>query len=245
MFLLGAVAGLIDSMAGGGGLITLPTLAIALGPGALAIGTNKIPGTVGALTALWVYARRKHLSWRIGILFAGCVGAASFFGSLVTPHLPPRFFHWFLAASCPLILWIVFSRDVWIRSDLAHAPKTDVSRRAVAIAGLACGFYDGAWGPGGGTFMLLSLILWAKLPLLPALAASKLANSASAATSLAGYSWSENVAWREGLVIAAGVATGAYVGANYASEKAARVVRPTLAVLAVLLLIRVLMDSAR
>src|SRR5947209_5901322 len=102
LLLLGAglLAGFIDSIAGGGGLVTLPTLILIVGPGAQAIGTNKIVGSVAALVALGVYARAGHLQWKRSAAFAFWIGVGSFCGSRVSPLIPPEFFKWLLLVTC-------------------------------------------------------------------------------------------------------------------------------------------------
>jgi uncharacterized membrane protein YfcA len=116
---------------------------------------------------------------------------------------------------------------------------------AVVLSGLACGFYDGVWGPGSGTFMFLSLLFVAKLPLLPSLAAAKLANSASAITSLVSYAAAGHVHTHQGVVMAVGTIAGGYMGARQASASAARVVRPVLAIVVLLLMVKLLADAFR
>ncbi len=237
LIITGLIAGAVDSVAGGGGLITLPALSIVVGAGVVAIGTNKIVGASAAAMALWVYSRRVQLPWSTGFAFAAWIMAGSFGGSRVSPYLPPQAFTWFLVCSYPIILWTIWQKDLWIEDATKNGPKV-ASRRTtfmsqwltprIILAGLACGFYDGMWGPGGGTFMLLALLLVAKLPLLPAIAASKLANTFSASTALMSYGLQGYVRPTTGLWMAAGTLLGAYIGARFASKKAALVVRPLL-----------------
>jgi uncharacterized membrane protein YfcA len=236
--LVGLVAGFIDSIAGGGGLITLPTLTLMVGPGAHAIGTNKIVGALGAATALWVYSRKRPLVWRRTLLFSLCIAIGSWTGSLCTPHLPPSAFRFLLIFTCPLILWLTWRRDLWIKKADPHSNLIRPSR--VILAGLACGFYDGAWGPGGGTFMLLGLLFAAHLPLLEALAASKFANTVSASTALVSYASGGFVHWKEGFWVASGMIMGAFIGARFASRQASKIVRPVLVLVVGLLIIKLI-----
>ena len=241
----GLVAGFVDSIAGGGGLITLPSLMLVVGAGAQAIGTNKIVGATGALVALCVYARRGHMDLSRSIAFAGWIGVGSLLGSRVSPLLPVAAFPVLLGVTCPVLLWIVWRKDLWLshREPTAQPPPSGWARLgspAVVAAGLACGFYDGAWGPGGGTFMFLSLHFFVQLPLVTALAAAKRANRASALVALASYAQGGYVRWSSGVTLAIGVALGALVGARSASVHAQRIVRPGLAVVAVLLLLKIL-----
>ena len=140
--------------------------------------------------------------------------------------------------SCPLLLWVVWRKDLWIENAVVPKRAAWIAPALVVVSGFGVGFYDGIWGPGGGTFMFLSLLFFVKMPLLPALAASKFANTVSAATSLASYAQQGYVHPTEGLIMAAAVTIGAYVGATLASQRASRVVRPVLALVAVLLAIK-------
>ncbi len=245
--LAGFLAGVIDSIAGGGGLITLPSLMLVLGAGPLAVGSNKIPGLLAAVSALVVYWRAGHLWIKTGLAFSAALFLGAWAGSQASPHLPSEAFKLLLLISVPLVLAVVFSRPLWMRRVEAHQNHSDVLSRSATIRlgvlGLGVGFYDGAWGPGGGTFMFLALLFGAKIPLLPAIATAKLANSSSAGASLINY-------WRQGLVspvegvsVAVGSILGAALGARLARHSAEKVVRPALVVISVLLLLRVFSGS--
>lgn len=243
---IGALSGFIDSIAGGGGLITLPAFTLALGPGPDAIGTNKIGATVGAAVALWVYYRKGHMDIRKSIVFALWIGAGSLLGSLVSPLLPKWIFTYILLVTCPVILWVVWRKDLWVQKELhEHHHRSRLNVRflgdlRIILPGLVCGFYDGVWGPGGGTFMFLSLLFFARLPLFTALAASKLANTCSALVALSSYAARGYVHWQEGVFVALGIAGGAFIGANFATKNSAKVIRPVLVVVVGLLVLRLL-----
>lgn len=235
---VGLIAGTIDAIAGGGGLITVPALMLAVGPGADAIGTNKIAGVCAAFSAMLVYRQKQPMNWRVVIEFAISVAVGSFAGSQVSPLLPPQAFRWFLVLSGPVILAIVWNRNLWI--GISRREGLNPKPVRIVIAGIACGFYDGVWGPGGGTFMLLSLLFFGDLPLIAGLVTSKFANTVSASSALIGYAWKGHVHWFLGLSLGAGACIGAWIGARFASERTAQVVRPALALVVALLLVRVL-----
>ncbi len=241
--LAGMVAGLVDAVVGGGGLITLPSLMLVLGSGPLAVGSNKIPGTLAALSALLVYWRGGHLWARTGAVFSAALFVGAWCGSVASPRLPAEAFKGLLLVSVPLVLGVVVSRPIWMRRVEAHEQKSDVlTRRSVlrlSVLGGLVGFYDGAWGPGGGTFMFLALLFGAEIPLLPAMATAKLANVTSAGASLISYSLQDLVSPVEGLAVASGAVVGALMGARLARRAATQLVRPALVAISVLLLLRV------
>ena len=241
--LTGLCAGFIDSIAGGGGLITVPFFTLFFGPGPHAIGTNKMSATVGATMALAVYFRKGHMDAKRSWIFAFWVGLGSLLGSRTAPLVPLQAFKWFLVVSCPLILWIVWNKDLWVDQELkAHTHPNRkwhfLGEPKVILSGLLCGFYDGIWGPGGGTFMFLSLLFFAKLPLFAAIAASKLANSCSALVAVISYASGGYVHFAEGAAMACGVGVGAFCGAQFATKRATRVIRPVLAIVAGLLVLK-------
>lgn len=236
----GILAGLIDSIAGGGGLITVPSLVLVLGHGAPSIGTNKLAASLGVAVSFLVYMKAGHFKARSAVPFALTAGLASLAGSFVTPHVPPIIFPWLLLLTCPLVLLVVWKKNLWLKE---HPPNTRKAHRIwIFLAGAIVGFYDGLWGPGGGTFMFLALVFLAKLPVLESLAASKLANLVSATTSLTGYASQGYVHLPEGLLLASGMVVGSLIGANFASKNADKVVRPALLVVVILLLTKVLSE---
>ena len=239
LLIAGLAAGFVDSIAGGGGLISLPSLALAIGPGPASIGTNKIAGTAAALVALAVYARKGHFDFKRSLVFAIFVGLGSFAGSRISPLIPTAYFRWFLLLTCPLILWVVLKKDLWIEKEIDPAAPVLAFKSVQPIlwlTGLACGLYDGIWGPGGGTFMFLSLFFVAKFPLLGALAAAKFANTCSAGVSLLSYAHQGFVQWHYGIAIGIGISIGAFFGSQCATKKAAQLVRPVLVILVLLLM---------
>ena len=238
------LAGFVDAIAGGGGLILLPALSIVVGAGPSAIGTNKPAAVAMAAIALVVYARRGHLNLRLSGAFALMLAVGALIGSRLALLIPLGVFPWLLAIACPVLLYVVWQKDFWLPRDAAHptsAPRPLAP--SVILSGLVCGLYDGAFGPGAGTFMFLSLLFFAHLPLLSSLAAAKLANTASATVALASYAESGHVHWRLGVIAAVGALIGGYLGARQASERAARIVRPTLVVVVALLVLRIVTEE--
>ncbi len=238
----GLIAGLIDSIAGGGGLITVPLLSIVIGPGATAIGTNKVAAVASSLAALLIYFRNGHVSIRGNRRFALIVGLTAGFGALSSPLIPPETHRWLLIVVCPLLLFVVIRKDLWLNKPQRekNASSDKPQQWIFWMAGAACGFYDGIAGPGGGTLMFLSLFLLARLPILAAMATAKVANLASASVSLAAFASTDHVVWPKGMVVAIGISVGALIGAGFASKNAAVFARFALVVVASLLLLRLI-----
>lgn len=229
-----AVAGFIDSIAGGGGLITVPVFSLLLGPGAAAIGTNKIVATFVTLAALIVYARKGHFQWKSSRYFVLGILLGTFFGARVAVFLPVAWLKYFLTASAPVILFFTLRKDSFVSREAAKAPDLKLFLIALPI-----GFYDGVYGPGGGTFMFLALNWFGGMPLLQAIAVSKLANFVSASGSLAAYAASGVVHWGLGLQFVPAIVAGGVLGSSLASQKAKSIVQPILVVVVLLLLARI------
>ncbi|MDD4974451.1 MAG: sulfite exporter TauE/SafE family protein [Bacteriovorax sp.] len=234
---MGFLTGLVDSIVGGGGLISLPTLSIAIAPGAHAIGTNKIVGSTGALIALIVYAKKGHLRWKEGLSFCLVCAGGSFFGSSLAPFVPKDFFRYLLLVMCPVILYIVWNRDRFFkeREDFVK-PHYFI----FFLSAFSSGFYDGFFGPGGGTFMFLGLFLGTGYPLLPSIAISKMANTFSATTALMTYSHNGYVHWKEGFIMSTGMVVGSFIGATYATKNITKIIRPMLTLIVVLLMLKLI-----
>ncbi len=238
LFFTGLVAGVIDAIAGGGGLITLPVLSLYLGPGAYAIGANKIVGTMASFAALMVYLRHGKLPWKKGIAFLISISIGSFFGSSVNPYVPAKYFIYLMLFICPVILILVWKKErlFKVKTDHVHSVKNFI------LSGLLCGFYDGFFGPGGGTFMLISLLFLTDLTVIESLALSKLANTISAGTAFVTYYVNGYVNVQVGLIMGVGISIGALIGASLAGKKAQTVVRPVLMFITTLLFFRLLKE---
>jgi len=237
----GVLAGFVDSIAGGGGLITVPVFTLILGPGAEAIGTNKVVAVVATAVALFIYRRGGHVTLRGNWIFAGVVGGGAICGAWSSRFVPPEAYKWLIILVAPFILWIVFRKELWIKraiKDEHPAPNP----RLLLLAGVLCGFYDGIAGPGGGTLMFLSLFVLARLPLLTSMATAKIANVASSSLSLLTYALTGHVVWNTGAVMAVGVAVGAAFGARMAIRNAAVIARFALLVVSSLLILRLILS---
>ena len=236
--LLSFLAGLIDSIAGGGGLITIPMWTIVLGPGAHVVGTNKIGALLACVMALFIYTRKHPLPWRQGLPFLIAISIGSLIGSQITGLVDQKIFTWMLLAMCPVVLWLVWSKE----RLFAERPNVPARPSQFILAGFLVGVYDGFFGPGGGTFMLLALLGFTHMPLMSALALSKLSNTLSAASSLSGFALQDLVHWKWGFFGSIFITMGAFVGAQLASRKAVKVVRPALTIVVVLLMSKLLWD---
>lgn len=242
MVLGGFVAGFIDSIVGGGGLITVPLFLLVLGPNASAIGTNKVAAVAAQLAAFVVYFQNQQVDRTSGRAVFVITATGAIFGALLAPRLPPEFFKWFLLVVTPAVIALVFTKSIWLR-----APDNPPKPRLALLGSFGAGFYDGVAGPGGGTMMFLSLFLIGGMPAALAMGTGKLANLGSALTSLVTYGLQGEVRWILGALVAVPIATGAWLGAKFATRlregesleaRARDVSRAALVVVSLLLLVR-------
>jgi uncharacterized membrane protein YfcA len=132
------------------------------------------------------------------------------------------------------VLWVIWNKQAFLSDLKDHAKRSPL---ALILAGAAVGFYDGFFGPGGGTFMLIGLIWGVRLPLFEALMLSKLANTLSAGVSLISYGIQGFVHPKFGIIMAIGMVSGGYMGARLASKRAEKVVQPVLVLVVSLLMV--------
>lgn len=219
------VAGIIDSIAGGGGLITVPALMLAGVPPVQALATNKVQGAFGAGTAAWSYARSGLVDLRGQLPDAALAFAGSVLGALLVSVVPTDG----LRFALPVIL-------VAIALFFAFKPGLDDTDRVQRLRPLGftlliaplIGFYDGLIGPGAGAFYMLGFVLLAGHGILKATAHTKLLNFASNLGGIAAFATVSNPLWLLGLAMGVAQIAGALVGARLALRVGARVIKPLL-----------------
>ena len=225
LLLFGAalVAGFVDSIAGGGGLVTLPALLLAGAPPAVAIGTNKAQGIWGAGAAALSYARGGHVDLRAQAPVALVAFAAAVAGALLVLVVPVDA----LRAALPFVLIgvaLFFALKPGL-DDLDRARRLSPAAFAALPVPLIAA-YDGLLGPGAGSFYLIAFVTLAGMGVLRATAHTKLLNFASNAGGLAVFALTGALWWKVGLLMAAGQVAGAVVGSRLAMRAGARLIRP-------------------
>ncbi|MCK0126429.1 TSUP family transporter [Gelidibacter sp. F2691] len=241
LFLLAAgfVAGFIDSIAGGGGLITVPALLLAGVPPVTALATNKVQGLFGAGMAAITYARKGHVNLRRQLKPAAFSFIAALLGALSVNALPVDLIRWVL----PVLL-------VGIAIFFALKPGLDDTDRhqrlspAVFTLTFAplIGFYDGLLGPGAGAFYMLAFVAMAGHGILKATAHTKLLNFASNVGGLAGFLIVLSPLWAIGLAMGAAQIAGAYVGSSLASRIGSKLIKPLLVIASSAMAVKLIAD---
>jgi uncharacterized membrane protein YfcA len=234
------IAGFVDAIAGGGGLITVPALMLAGLPTVQVLATNKLQGSFGAGTAALSYARAGHVDLRRQwpMALGACLAAA--IGAVAASHVPDQF----LRMVMPVLLLAIagyFALKPGLDDRTRRRRITPLVFGAVFVPVIAA--YDGFLGPGTGSFLMLGFVLLAGQGLLAATAQTKLLNFASNIGSLAVFALSGAVLWKVGLVMAIGQTFGALIGARVAMWRGARVIKPLLIVTSTALALRLIWQN--
>ena len=239
--LLGAaafLAGLVDAVVGGGGLIQLPAI-FSLFPKevpATLLGTNKLASVFGTTTAAVNYARRVRVAWSTAAPAAVAAFVLSFAGAWTVTHVPADFVRFLL----PFVL-VAVAVYTFKKKDFGsvHAPvHSGMTERWFAVGiGAAIGFYDGFFGPGTGSFLLFLFVRFFGFDFLGASAAAKVVNVACNVAALIWFGYSGHLIWQLGMLMAACQICGSLVGTRLAIKHGSAFVRKLfLAVVSLLIL---------
>lgn len=242
LFLLAAsfFAGFIDSIAGGGGLIQLPALLIGLPKSETAevLGTNKLSAVFGTTTAAALYRKQIKPDPKVLIAmgvpaFVGSAGGAVLASKIPTSSMRPMV----------LVLLIIVAIYTWFKPDLGkfenlrHLPKRRV--QIAAFAGVVIGFYDGIFGPGTGSFLMLILVASLGYAFITASAIAKVVNVATNVGAIMVFGINGAVIWQIGIILGVANITGAVIGARLAIKGGSTLVRKVFLIVTVALIVKV------
>lgn len=211
------LAGLIDAVVGGGGLIQLPALFSTLPnvmPATL-LGTSKLAGVWGTSAAAIGFARRVRVQWSTAAPAAIAAFGFAFLGALTVTRIPPDF----LRRLLPFVL-VAVAIYTFKRKDFGslHAPAHIGAREKIfaVAAGSAIGFYDGFFGPGTGSFLVFVFVRFFGFDFLGASAAAKVVNVACNIAALLWFGFSGHLLWKVGLFMAVCNIAGSLIGTQLA-----------------------------
>ena len=242
LFLLSAsfLAGFVDSIAGGGGIVQLPALLIGLpnSPAAEVLGTNKLSAVFGTTTAAALYRKQIKPDPKvlIGMAIPAFFGSAA--GALLASRIPT-------SSMRPMILVLLIAVAIytWLKPDLGklenlrHVPKQRI--QIGAIAGAVIGFYDGIFGPGTGSFLMLILVATLGYAFITASAIAKVVNVATNVGALIVFGINGAVIWQIGIIMGFANITGAIIGSRLAIRGGSTLVRKVFLVVTIVLIVRV------
>ena len=234
------LASFVDGVAGGGGIISVPTYFLAGLPAHLALGTNKLSSCIGTTVSTARFIRGGYVDWKLGVpsILLALVGAH--LGTRLQLALDERYLQWLLILVLPLVALVVLRQK-----KLPEEPgEIDRGRQAAIVwgASFVVGAYDGFYGPGTGTFLILIFCQLGKMDLRTASGNVKLVNLASNIGALATSLMSGKVFIVLGLIGTAGSIAGHWLGAGLAIKDGSKIVRPIILLVLALLAVKVVSE---
>ena len=233
------LAGFVDAIGGGGGLISLPAYLFAGLPIHQAIATNKLSSSCGTALSTGRFLKNGLVNLKLVLPAVAAAFAGSFLGARLSLTVSEDVMKYVLLAVLPVTAFVVLNRHLF--GDGGGKAKAD--RRTVTVcilSALVIGMYDGFYGPGTGTFLIIAFTVFAKMAVPAANAQAKVINLTTNITSLAVFLLSGQVVLLLGLAGAACNMAGNWFGSGLAITKGAKIVRPVILIVLAILLIKIL-----
>ncbi|NPD14053.1 TSUP family transporter [Xinfangfangia sp. D13-10-4-6] len=240
LMLAAFIGGFIDSIAGGGGLITVPALLLAGLPPVEALATNKLQGSFGSGTAALTYARAGHVNPAAQLPMAAISALAAGAGAMIAHLLSAEL----LRIIMPVVLIAVAAFFAFRKglSDNDRVQRMKPAVFALTVVPLVAA-YDGFFGPGTGSFFMMGFVLLAGYGILKATAHTKMLNFASNLGSLAVFIPTGSVLWMVGFAMALTQTLGAWLGAKLAMRIGAGLIRPILVITSTAMALRLIWQA--
>jgi uncharacterized membrane protein YfcA len=233
-------AGFVDSIAGGGGLLTVPALLAAGLPPVSAIATNKLQSVFGTSSATYAFARRGHVDFRAAAIPALGSFLGSMAGAVVLQSISPHI----LSGVMPLVLIVIAGYFLLSPKISELESHRLLGPLPYALVAAAIGFYDGFFGPGAGSFFAISMVALMGMGIIRATGHTKLFNAASNLGALSLMAAGGHIVWSLGLAMAAANIAGAQLGSRSAMRFGAKLIKPLLATISVVMAVKLLLDPA-
>lgn len=207
----GFIAGYIDSIAGGGGMIQVPVLLYSGIPPVFVLATNKMASLFGTLMATIKYFLSKKISMKIvSIAIIPCL-IASYIGSKLVMYIPDEIIKWAILVAIPIALFFLLKKSKDIKEE-----DTKLTNKNIVLATAPIGFYDGILGPGTGTYMTIAMKKFLHIDYIIATASTKPLNLATNVGSAIAFVMAGKVLWMIAIPMAIANMLGSYVGTHFA-----------------------------
>lgn len=232
------LAGFVDSIAGGGGLISLPAYLLAGLPIHNALGTNKFSSCCGTMISVARFLKNGMVNLKLALPAVACGLTGSAIGAKLSMTIPEKALMTMLLVVLPVAAFCVLNKKLF--KDRGEGSSA-VTKRSVAIAAacaLIIGMYDGMYGPGTGTFLIIAFTVGAKLGIAQSNANAKVINLSTNMAALAVFLLHGQVIITVGIAAAISNMLGNYLGSGLVITKGARIVRPLIIAVLILLFFR-------
>lgn len=236
------LAGLVDAIGGGGGLISLPAYLLAGLPPHAAVATNKLSSTCGTTVAAVRLIRNHFVDFRLALpsIAAGIIGSSV--GAQLSLRISEKVMMLLMVIILPVCAFLVLNKKMF-RDRPSEKVMSRQRMYAVSMAAaLIIGVYDGFYGPGTGTFLIIAFNIFAGMDIRKANGQTKIINLTTNVTSLVIFLWNGQVVVCLGLAAAVCNMLGGYIGAGLMMEKGTKIVRPSIILVLILLLIKIISD---
>ena len=233
------LAAIVDSIGGGGGLISLPAYTLAGLPYGMASGCNKFSACFGTLSATVKFFRSGKILWKPSLCAAIAALPGAWFGTWLSNQLGNSFMNIFMICALPVVAVLVVLK----KNDAVESkPMTTVRLILCALSGLCVGIYDGFFGPGTGTFLILLFTSLTGMDMVTASATAKPVNLASNISSLITRIASGQVIYALAIPAMFFSVTGGYIGSRLALTKGAKFIRFVMLGVLALLAVKLVVD---
>ena len=234
------LAGMVDAIGGGGGLISLPAYLIAGVPAHAAIATNKLSSCCGTSLATWRFIRAGLVNFRLAVpaVIAAIIGSS--IGANLSLMVPEKIMIYILTGILPIAVFLVLNKKLFNDSGTDEITLDKRTYLTASISAFIIGMYDGFYGPGPGTgtFLIIAFTVFAKLSIKTANAQAKVINLTTNITSLCIFLFNGQVLFLLGIIAAICNMAGGYIGAGLIMTNGAKIVKPSILFVLVLLAIK-------
>lgn len=234
------LASFVDAIGGGGGIISVPVYLMAGLPTHLALGTNKLSSCIGTAASAFRYIKNGYVDWLLAVPSVLLAVAGAHFGTRLQLIVEEQYLKYLLLAVLPFAAVMLLRQKALPDEQGAITPEKQ--RILVWGASALIGAYDGFYGPGTGTFLLLIFCNWAKMDIRTASGNVKLVNLASNIGALATSLMAGKVRILLGLTAAVFSVAGHYIGAGMTIKNGSKIVRPVILAVLILLTARILLE---
>lgn len=234
------LAGLVDAIGGGGGLISLPAYLLSGVPIHNAIATNKLSSACGTTLATVRFIRQGLVNWRLALPTIAFAVLGSSLGAHLSMATGEGIMEKILFVVLPVVAFLVLNPRIFHDNREAEIRLNRRTLLTAILSSFAVGIYDGFYGPGTGTFLIIAFTVFARLNIRTANAQAKVINLTTNITSLTIFILNGQVVFLLGLAAAVCNMAGNYVGAGLAMTRGSRITRPVILLVLVLLFLKVL-----
>ena len=231
------LASFMDAIAGGGGIISVPTYLLAGVPMHMALGTNKVSSGIGTAVSTARFIKNGYIDWKLGIPSVALALVGSFVGTSIQLMIDEVYLQYLLLIVLPVVAFVVLRQRQLPEERGQIEPKAQMA--IVCVSTFFIGAYDGFYGPGSGTFFLLVFCNLAKMDVRTASGNVKLVNLASNIGALITSLMSGKVFIVLGLIGTVTSFSGHFLGAGLAIKNGSKIVKPTVIVVLILLAVKV------